>query len=59
MNRVYYIMRNPRQFEKFPLIKPRKYSTLNYQNPNDNNNNTKLAVLMGCVMYYIYSRKIR
>ena len=71
MNRVYYMLRQRIQhqrFIKFPIIKSRKYSTLQYNSTNNNNNNNnqqdddnerRIVFLLGFVMYYIYSRKIR
>ena len=62
MNRVYYIIKKQNQMRQFIRFPPRKYSGLSYDNNNNNNggnDKNRMALLVGCIMYYIYSRKIR
>ena len=63
MNRIYYTIKKQNQMRRFIRFPPRKYSTLSYDDTNNNNNGgndkNRMVLLVGCVMYYIYSRKIR
>lgn len=62
MNRIYYIIKKQNQMHQFIRFKPRKYSTISYDDTNNNNggnDKNRIVLLVGCIMYYIYSRKIR
>lgn len=63
MNRIYYIIKKQNQMRwQFIRLQPRKYSTISYDDTNNNNggnDKNRIVLLVGCIMYYIYSRKIR